>query len=360
MTEKYSEIELKISFNTPAFIGNAKQEGQWRTPPFKALLRQWWRVVKASNDCNLNKIRSDEANLFGNASDDESKNIKSGKSKLRLKLIDNWKESNCNTPINSNTVFHPETKQKYIKSDLYLGYGPITKDTKKYIVPNETNTLWIGFPEHYKDELIETIQLIAWFGTIGSRSRNGWGSIRIESAELNGKEKVEIDNEVIKEKILTKYSDDFSLLINLDWARKIGKDTKGLLIWKTSCQNRFEDVIKELADIKIKYRTHFKFDNRNDKNTNIVSKRYIISYPISPSHSFDKMGKSRNPSQLRFKIVKDNNNKYYGLIFHLPCKVSIKFFEKNQTIKNKYQQFEPIVWKEIHSFLDNCGACSRL
>jgi hypothetical protein len=27
------EIELTISFNTPAFIGNAYQQGQWHTPP---------------------------------------------------------------------------------------------------------------------------------------------------------------------------------------------------------------------------------------------------------------------------------------------------------------------------------------
>jgi hypothetical protein len=26
---------------------NAGQSGQWRTSPFKALLRQWWRVVHA-------------------------------------------------------------------------------------------------------------------------------------------------------------------------------------------------------------------------------------------------------------------------------------------------------------------------
>lgn len=359
MTEKYSEIELNISFNTPAFLGNAKQEGQWRTPPFKALLRQWWRVVKASNGCdNVDKIRSDEAELFGSATDDERKILKAGRSLLRLKL-EKWNEANCNNSISSKTVFHPETKQKYIKSDLYLGYGPITKDIKKYIIPNEVNTLRIGFPKKYEQELKETIQLIAWFGTIGSRSRNGWGSINIESAKLDG-EIFAIDNEINKDK-LNKYADSFSRLINLDWAKKIGKDDNGhLLIWKTSFKNKLEDVITDLANLKISYRTNFKFENRNDKNTNIVSKRYIISYPISPSHSLDRMGNSRNPSQLRFKVIKDKNNQYYGLIFHLPCKVSRKFFDKNQVIKRDYQKLEPIVWKEVHDFLDKSNLCKRL
>jgi CRISPR-associated protein Cmr1 len=40
-------LTYQVSFNTPAFLGNAEQQAQWRTPPFKAMLRQWWRVVKA-------------------------------------------------------------------------------------------------------------------------------------------------------------------------------------------------------------------------------------------------------------------------------------------------------------------------
>jgi len=40
--------EYKVSFVTPAFLGNAEQAGQWRTPPFKALLRQWWRVAETA------------------------------------------------------------------------------------------------------------------------------------------------------------------------------------------------------------------------------------------------------------------------------------------------------------------------
>ena len=31
----------QLRFQTPAFLGNAQQQGQWRTPPLKALLRQW-------------------------------------------------------------------------------------------------------------------------------------------------------------------------------------------------------------------------------------------------------------------------------------------------------------------------------
>jgi CRISPR-associated protein Cmr1 len=33
----------QLRFQTPAFLDNAQQQGQWRTLPFKALLRQWWQ-----------------------------------------------------------------------------------------------------------------------------------------------------------------------------------------------------------------------------------------------------------------------------------------------------------------------------
>jgi len=43
------KLKCQIRFTTPAFLGNANQVGQWRTPPFKALLRQWWRIVYAAD-----------------------------------------------------------------------------------------------------------------------------------------------------------------------------------------------------------------------------------------------------------------------------------------------------------------------
>jgi CRISPR-associated protein Cmr1 len=43
-------FEYTLRFNTPAFLGNAEQNGQWRTPPIKAQLRQWWRVAHAADN----------------------------------------------------------------------------------------------------------------------------------------------------------------------------------------------------------------------------------------------------------------------------------------------------------------------
>jgi hypothetical protein len=77
-----------VRFVTPAFLGNAEQQGQWRTPPFKALLRQWWRVAAAKDyGYNHQRLRDAEGKLFGNAWIEEA----FCKSKVRLRL-DRWDE----------------------------------------------------------------------------------------------------------------------------------------------------------------------------------------------------------------------------------------------------------------------------
>lgn len=50
--------QFTIRFVTPAFLGNAEQDGQWRAPPFKHLLREWWRVAWAEANGFSNDYRS--------------------------------------------------------------------------------------------------------------------------------------------------------------------------------------------------------------------------------------------------------------------------------------------------------------
>ena len=46
------QMSYEVSFLTPppAFLGNAEQNGQWRTPPFKALLPAARRQVSCASD----------------------------------------------------------------------------------------------------------------------------------------------------------------------------------------------------------------------------------------------------------------------------------------------------------------------
>ena len=76
----------RLTFLTPAFPGNAEQTGPWRTPPFNALLWQWWRVVYASeqgHSANVAAMSAAEASLFGAAADGAGQ---SNRSRVRLRL----------------------------------------------------------------------------------------------------------------------------------------------------------------------------------------------------------------------------------------------------------------------------------
>ena len=60
------QSQYTLQFCAPAFLGNAEQSGQWRTPPFKAQLRQWWRVAYAASNqfhVNVEAMRREEGRM---------------------------------------------------------------------------------------------------------------------------------------------------------------------------------------------------------------------------------------------------------------------------------------------------------
>ena len=183
--------EYSIHFTTPAFLGDAEQKAAWRTPPFKTLIRQWWRVAVAQelNNYDVEQLRDKEAQLFGSAAD--SKNKSSGQSKLKIRLS-HWNAGTMNNWNSTGKIKHPEVKFP-VGSDLYLAYGPVEyrrgagSALKKppAIAVNTTNTLKLKVPD---SSIVDAMQLISWFGTLGGRSRNAWGSLAVEEGELQGLE----------------------------------------------------------------------------------------------------------------------------------------------------------------------------
>jgi len=131
-----TKLEYRVTFTTPAFLGNAEQDGQWRTPPFKALLRQWWRAAYAADHAfavNVAVMRREEGSLFGNAwlSHREGNREVADFSKSRVRIrLDRW-ERGVETRAKwgqqelkpESRIRHPEVGQ--IGPLLYLGYGPL-------------------------------------------------------------------------------------------------------------------------------------------------------------------------------------------------------------------------------------------
>lgn len=349
------ELSYTVSFTTPSFLGNAEQQAQWRTSPFKALLRQWWRVAAAPQfNYDYRALREAEGKLFGQAHEGDNR-----KSLVRFRLSQ-WDSGKLNQWNGDESVPHPEVKNREGKlrpvgSQLYLGYGSLgfqngqtslgtvreTGIRRTAIEPEkQAADLWIGFPDRDADKLQQAVKLMGWFGTLGSRSRNGWGSLQMGNGSLPSATDLKPFTRVLNQ------------CLQLDWPHAIGSDNRGILIWKTVAQNSWREAMRELALIKIAFRIAFPFNTGNGP----FNPRHLLAYPVT-NHRVNTWGNnSRLPNQLRFKVVKVNNQ-YAGLITHLPCRLPA---ELASSLGRNNDLNELNVWQRVHQVLDTHPSLSRL
>ncbi len=350
-------LSLTVRFLTPAFLGDAEQTGRWRTPPFKAQLRQWWRVVYAADhkfQVNVEAMRREEGLLFGNAwlshKDNGREVADHRKSLVRLQL-DRWDEGTLKKqqwPADT-TVVHPEVT-KTVGSALYLGYGPLEYAGKTAlkknaaIQPDESADVVIAFPTTHNDPALKPvveantprIKRALWlmdrYGTVGGRSRNGWGSFSLLPLPVGegwG------DGQTLP---LRPWRD----CLNLDWPHAIGQDEKGPLIWQTQPHDDWKALMKTLAIIKIGLRTQFVFGAGSPS----PEPRHWLSYPVT-NHAVKSWGNTvRLPNSLRFKVRPDEHDpkKLRGVIFHVPHLPPAAFQPNKGAIEE--------VWKNVHALLN--------
>lgn len=340
-----------VRFLSPAFLGNAEQAAEWRTPPFKALLRQWWRVAVAA-ECNFDhrRVREREARLFGHAWFKEDRDAREAKvaarrSRVHLRLS-RWELGRLRdwSRLDDQRVRHPEVKYRDGKpipvgAQLYLGFGPLTtsRGTTALQRPpalqaGETATMSLVFPAENEDELACALRLMDLYGTVGGRCRNGWGSLSIVPADdstppLDGSP------------VLREWRD----ALELDWPHALGADDARPLIWQTNPQHDWRSAMAQLAEIKIGLRTQFEF-NRG-RSTPQPEDRHWLSYPVTNHRvpEWDRQG-LRLPNSLRFKLREDPAGKLRGIIFHVPCCPPPQFRPVPEIIQE--------VWQRVHAFLD--------
>jgi CRISPR-associated protein Cmr1 len=344
------QLSYTVRFLCPAFLGNAEQSGQWRTPPFKALLRQWWRVAYAADhrfSVDVDRMRDLEGQLFGAAADAEGSN----RSRVRIRL-DRWDFGSLKGWQPTGIVRHPEVgaSGQNIGSDLYLGYGPLkfernvgtTLKANAAIQAGESATLRIALTPQVGDEqstrITRVLELINLYGTLGGRSRNGWGSFVLEPLGASPALPLSLGATVLR---------PWRAGLGLDWPHAIGQDEKGALIWLT--EEAFPDwkpAIRGLASIKIPLRTQFKFVGEKPPHPR-PNERHWLSYPVTNHRVRDWGDKLRLPNSLRFKLRRDSRDpgKVRGVIFHVPCRPPHDFNPNSPAIQG--------VWERVHRFLDD-------
>lgn len=361
------KLEYQVRFNTPAFLGNAEQKGQWRTPPFKALLRQWWRVVKARDlSFDVDQLRVEEGKLFGAASDNAG--VSSHKARVSVRLT-HWNTGSLDTWNGDSREPHPEVTRNdsvmQIGAQLYLGYGPLdhgdtgqinkhngkpkkgtilSKDPQRTAVDQgQTNRLRVTLPEKHVDELCQTTQLAAWFGTLGSRSRNGWGALHLEHQHLQPLTKANLES--------LRVTRDLHECLQLDWPHAVGKDQKGPLVWTTNVTGSWHQVMKELARIKIAFRTQPAL-SLHGVPSGRFAERHFLAYPVTHhivngQHWGDQ---ARIANQIRFKVAETVNGQLTGIIVHLPCALPRQMADAVGNAANEHAAAQ--AWQAVHQVLD--------
>ncbi len=309
--QKRETLKFEIEFITPAFLGGADGNAEVRTAPFKSLLRRWWRIVKS--DLKPEELWKQESRLFGSTEKDpDSKDGKSfGRSRIELKIVDKTRVRflEVNTvekdDIKFGNVLNPSTECS-VEAASYLGYGVIemkkintpdgrpkriAKITRKCVQPNSRLTLSIDIPSEYKEDMIQTLYYIDLFGTIGSKSKNGFGSIAVKPIGFDFK------------KCAPRYENIEEIMYNgKHYSNSLVSDDTGALMWRTNkVENDYSKIMNILCDNYITVKSWLKEEVPKWKNLFGFAEK-----------------QSRLPALITLKVRKRSDGKYDGLFIFLP------------------------------------------
>lgn len=380
------KLEYQVKFLTPAFLGNAEQSGQWRTPPFKALLRQWWRIRMAKqHQYDHRLLRESEGDLFGNAwLTDMRDNPLHRRSRIGLRLK-SWREGTLTSQAWTGGQIESVTTTRdgkgSVSADVYLGYGPVLPKSKKENRPvvtirpaiNEKDEAELQLlsersPQRRPSEkdwlaLHDVLQLMAWFGTLGSRSRNGWGSLHLQPR--NGTDALSAIPSA-SDPLLSNIGREWKECFELDWPHAMGMEGARPLVWLTSLLgNDWRKVMGCLANIRVEVRRVAK--SFADKSG--IGGIHLLSYPAGGKWTLQQLSKGnprredqegRLASQLRFKVAASSKG-LVGVVYHVPHRFPDVLFDRlEQDQKTWIKHNEQRVWQAIHGSLDQNKRLTRL
>ncbi len=201
---------LTIEVVTPAFLSGANQKTvEIRAASVRGELRWWWRALHT--DLNLNELRRREAGLFGSTETATKSPVR-----VRVETEGSLKVIPRGAPApRSGMTYEYRRGERTRSTDIlpYLGYGPIRPLTRREedkaradndrafldsrgqprrgalfirsaIAPGTRFRLSVAWRETAIDpdqqrELLEAMSAWLALGGVGSRSRKGFGSLRL-------------------------------------------------------------------------------------------------------------------------------------------------------------------------------------
>lgn len=214
-----------------------------------------------------------------------------------------------------------------VRADVYLGFGPVLPPSTKEKRPNVTLRGTAIEPDKPQARLQlfgcgiakdfdETLQLMSWFGTLGSRARNGWGSMRMQPV---GDAPAKPEAPKAGDPLLGKISRAWEDCLRLDWPHALGARNGSPLIWLTGFYPDWRKAIGCLANIRVEVRRIAK----NFSGPKNIGGIHLLGYPAGPKWDLNLGSEARLASQLRFKVVKTDRG-LRGLVAHFPARLRMR------------------------------------
>lgn len=276
-----------------------------RAPSIKGALRFWWRAMNGHKD--LKTLQEEETKLFGGTSGDSRL-----RSKVLIQVSNNILKESRTLPV---SFIMTRSKGRDIRVNIYeyLAYGTYdwNRDLKQnilkraFIESNQTFQIRLSFiNETIKKEIINALKFTSYFGGLGSKSRNGFGSFRIK---------------------------DFK---QLDYPDSVGNFKKMLKSSFTSLSN--EIVIFKTKELPSAEQAHaeigkaYKYSRENVEEKHFYNLRPYIASPLIA----DKVTYSfldRHSKSYFMNVIKISDGIYQGVILFLPY----NFLEKAEDLMSK-------------------------
>ena len=162
--------EFEVEVVTPMFLGGANvYEAELRTPSLKGMLRFWWRTTCGIND--LEDLKKKESQIFGDTTQKAPFSV-------HVESINNAQPVLKNLP--KGQTFPVKTYRVGIID--YLGFG--LRDKKNYLrqhypAGTKFKVVFIFSGEKLETEIVDAFRSLVFFGGLGARSRNGFGSLAL-------------------------------------------------------------------------------------------------------------------------------------------------------------------------------------
>lgn len=154
-------LELKVI--TPLYNRGMEDDVGLKIPSLRGILRFWWRAIKSENNISLLKV--EEQKIFGGISGAAIA------SPVKFRLI---KESDSKpVPFSKSAT---SNKAKYLSLGLSSMGSP-----ERLCIESGTYHIAMQYPQEIYEELRRSILAFHYFGNLGAKSRNGFGSLYLNN-----------------------------------------------------------------------------------------------------------------------------------------------------------------------------------